>query len=155
MIHLALYEPDIAPNVGTLLRFGACLGLTVHVIEPCGFPFSRRALKKSLMDYEAHVLLKHHADYAAFEDWRQSHSRRLVLMTTKTDHSYLDVRYKDNDVLMAGSESAGVPDHVHTQADVCVRIPMRPELRSVNVATASAMIVGEAMRQTGAFGALV
>lgn len=153
-LQIAFYEPDIAPNVGTMLRFGACLGLRVHVIEPCGFPFSRRALKRSLMDYEAHIDLMHHADWNSFNDWRLSEKHRLILMTTKASQPYLDVEYKPGDILLAGSESTGAPDNVHEASDVRIRIPMRPNLRSVNVATACAVVSGEAMRQMGSFEAL-
>jgi tRNA (cytidine/uridine-2'-O-)-methyltransferase len=147
-MHLALYEPDIAPNTGTILRLCACLGVTAHIIEPAGFPVSDRAFRRAGMDYLDQVTLRRHASWTAFEEWRRAERLRLVLFTTRSATSYLDHRYGD-DVLLFGRESSGVPDAVHAAADARLTIPMRPGLRSLNVAMACAMAVGEALRQTG------
>ncbi len=146
-MHLALYEPDIAQNTGTILRLCACLGVTAHIIEPAGFPVSDRAFRRAGMDYLDQVTLRRHASWAAFEEWRRAEQRRLALFTTRAAASYLDHRYGD-EVLLFGRESSGVPDEVHAAADVRLTIPMRPGLRSLNVAMACAMAVGEALRQT-------
>ena len=147
-MQLALYEPDIAQNTGTILRLCACLGVTAHIIEPAGFPASDRAFRRAGMDYLDHVTLRRHASWSAFDTWRRSEQLRLVLFTTRAASSYLDHRY-GNDVLLFGRESSGVPDAVHAAADARLTIPMQPGLRSLNVAMACAMVVGEALRQTG------
>src|SRR5947209_5581671 len=147
-MQLALYEPDIAQNTGTILRLCACLGITAHIIEPAGFPVSDRAFRRAGMDYLDQVTLRRHASWAAFEVWRRAEKLRLVLFTTRATTSYLEHRYGD-DVLLFGRESAGVPDLVHDAADARLTIPMRPGLRSLNVAMACAMAAGEALRQTG------
>lgn len=153
-VELALYQPDIAQNTGTLLRLGACLGVAVHIIHPTGFPFSRRELKRGGLDYLDLAEVVEHDSYDHFDRWRRDSARRLVLLTTKSSDSAYAARYGGNDVLMLGRESAGVPDEVAAGADLRVRIPMRPSLRSINVAVAAAMILGEAMRQTEAFASL-
>ncbi len=153
-IDLALYQPDIAANTGTLLRLGACLGFPVHVIHPAGFAITRASLARSGMDYLDRAQLVEHVNFAAFEAWRQEQGRRLVLLTTKASQSAYEVQYEDGDVLLLGRESAGVPEEVSELADLRVRIPMRPGLRSINVALAGSMIVGEAMRQIGCFTVL-
>jgi len=145
-MQLALFEPDIAQNTGTILRLCACLGVAAHIIEPAGFPVSDRAFRRAGMDYLDQVTLRRHASWAAFEDWRRVAKLRLVLFTTKATTSYLDHRF-GNDVLLFGRESAGVPDPVHAAADARLLIPMRPGLRSLNVAMAAAMALGEALRQ--------
>src|SRR5687768_4748818 len=147
-MQLALYQPDIAQNTGTILRLCACLGVTAHIIEPAGFPASDRAFRRAGMDYLDHVTLRRHASWSAFDTWRRSEQLRLVLFTTRAATSYLDHRY-GNDVLLFGRESSGVPDAVHAAADARLTIPMQPGLRSLNVAMACAMVVGEALRQTG------
>jgi tRNA (cytidine/uridine-2'-O-)-methyltransferase len=147
-MQLALHEPDIAQNTGTILRLCACLGVTAHVIEPAGFPASDRAFRRAGMDYLDHVTLRRHASWSVFDTWRRSEQLRLVLFTTRAATSYLDHRY-GNDVLLFGRESSGVPDAVHAAADARLTIPMQPGLRSLNVAMACAMVVGEALRQTG------
>jgi len=146
---IALYQPDQPPNTGTLLRLGACLRVPVHVIEPCGFPFSKRALKRYAMDYADLVDMHHHMDWNAFDDWRHDEQRRLVLLTTKSSSSYCDFKFRENDVLLVGSESSGVPTSVHNSVDARLNIPMSAEVRSLNVAVSAAMVVGEALRQTG------
>jgi tRNA (cytidine/uridine-2'-O-)-methyltransferase len=146
-MHLALYEPDIAPNTGTILRLCACLGVTAHVIEPAGFPVSDRAFRRAGMDYLDQVTLRRHASWVAFEEWRRAERLRLTLFTTRAAASYLDHRF-GMEVLLFGRESSGVPEQVHAAADVRLTIPMRHGLRSLNVAMACAMAVGESLRQT-------
>lgn len=146
-LDIALYQPDIAGNTGTILRMAACFGLTVDVIEPAGFDLSDRALKRAGMDYLEKAALVRHDDWAAFEAWRRGAGRRLVLLSTKAEQAYTDFRYEVGDILLFGRESAGVPDHVHDAADVRLLVPMLPAARSLNVAMTAAMVVSEAMRQ--------
>ena len=146
-MHLALYQPDIAQNTGTILRLAACFGIEAHIIEPAGFPVSDRAFRRAGMDYLDQVTITRHASWAAFEAWRRAAGFRLVLLTTQATTSYLDHRFIERDVLLLGRESAGVPDAVHAAADARLTIPMREGLRSLNVAMACAMVVGEALRQ--------
>ena len=147
-MQIALYEPDIAQNTGTILRLCACLGVAAHIIEPAGFPVSDRAFRRAGMDYLDQVTLRRHDSWAAFDAWRRTEKFRLVLFTTRATNSYLDHRY-GNDVLLFGRESHGVPDAVHAAAEARLTIPLRPGLRSLNIAMACAMAVGEALRQTG------
>jgi tRNA (cytidine/uridine-2'-O-)-methyltransferase len=147
-LSIALYQPDIAQNTGTILRLCACLGMTTHIIEPAGFPTSDRAFRRAGMDYLDAVDIVRHASWREFEAWRHSGHNRLVLFTTKATLSYLDYSFETNDVLLFGRESAGVPDEVHDAADARLVIPLRPGLRSLNVALAAAMAAGEALRQT-------
>lgn len=151
MIELALYEPDIAPNVGTLARLAACLAMPIHVIEPCGFAFSAQAFKRAAMDYLAMADLRAHDDWSAF--LHSMGERRLVLLTTRGDMSYGQFHFHRDDVILVGRESAGVPESVHRRADARLAIPMREGARSLNVAVAAAMVVGEALRQTEQFPA--
>jgi tRNA (cytidine/uridine-2'-O-)-methyltransferase len=153
-IDLALYQPDIAQNTGTLLRLGACLGIHVHIIHPTGFPFSARTLKRGALDYLEHASFSEHDSYAHFDAWRRQSGRRLVLLTTRSSSSAYEASYRPDDVLMLGRESAGVPEAVAAGADLRIRIPMRPEMRSLNVAIAGSLVLGEALRQTGAFAQL-
>ena len=148
-MRIALFEPDIPQNTGTVLRLAACLGLDAHLIEPAGFPVSDRAFRRAGMDYLDQVSLTRHPSWLEFERWRTAQGLRLVLLTTKATASYLDHRYETHDVLLFGRESAGVPDHVHEAAEVRLRIPMCPGMRSLNVAMTCAMAVGEALRQRG------
>jgi tRNA (cytidine/uridine-2'-O-)-methyltransferase len=148
-MRIALFEPDIPQNTGTMLRLAACLGVEVHLIEPAGFPVSDRAFRRAGMDYLDQVALTRHPSWLDFERWRRAESLRLVLFTTKATTSYLDHRYEARDLLLFGRESAGVPDHVHEAAEARLRIPMRAGMRSINVAMTCAMAVGEALRQTG------
>ena len=150
-MRIALFQPDIAQNTGTVLRLSACLGIEAHIVEPAGFPTSDRAFRRAGMDYLDHVTLMRHASWQAFEDWRLHEGAQLVLFTTKAATPYLDYVYRATDVLMFGRESAGVPPQVHAAADARLIIPMRSGLRSINVAVAAAMAVGEAMRQTNGF----
>lgn len=148
---LALYQPDIAANTGTLLRLGACLNVAIHVIHPAGFALTDRNLARAGMDYLDKAALVEHASFAAFDAWRRGEQRRLVLLTTKASESAYDARFTPQDILLLGRESAGVPDAVADIADLRLRIPMSPGLRSINVAIAGSMVLGEAMRQTGRF----
>ncbi|WP_374622195.1 tRNA (cytidine(34)-2'-O)-methyltransferase [Devosia sp.] len=153
-IELALYQPDIAQNTGTLLRLGACLGVTLHIIHPTGFPFSPRAVKRGALDYLEHARFAEHDSYDHFDAWRRAAGRRLVLLTTKASLSVYDAQYAADDVILLGRESAGVPDVVAGHADLRVRIPMRQEMRSLNVAVAGSLVLGEALRQTNVFAGL-
>lgn len=144
MPRLALYQPDIPQNAGTLLRLGACTGVGVDIIEPCGFILDDKRMKRSVMDYADHVDLERHINWAAFLAQRRG---RLVLLTTRAAVPYTQVAYRPDDILLLGRESAGVPDAVHDAADIRVLIPMRPGTRSLNVAVAAAMVLGEVLRQ--------
>jgi len=148
-MRIALYQPDIAQNTGTILRLAACFGLEAHIIEPAGFPTSDRAFRRAGMDYLDHVQLVRHVTWGAFETWRRERTLRLLLFTTRGERSYLDHRFAPDDILLFGRETAGVPAQVHAAADARLSIPMRPGLRSLNVAMACAMAVGEALRQMG------
>jgi tRNA (cytidine/uridine-2'-O-)-methyltransferase len=148
-MRIALYEPDIPQNTGTILRLCACLGVETHIIEPAGFPVTDRAFRRAGMDYLDRVALTRHGSFAAFEDWRARERLALVLLTTTSERSYLDHTYTDDQVLLFGRESAGVPEPVHKAATIRLRVPMRPDMRSLNVAMTAAMVVGEALRQTG------
>lgn len=150
-MRIALYEPDIPQNTGTILRTCACLGVTAHIVEPAGFPVTDRAFRRAGMDYLDRVTIVRHDSFAAFEDWRHSARLALVLITTAASRSYLEHGYADDQVLLFGRESAGVPETVHQAADVRLRVPMREGLRSLNIAVAAAMVMGEALRQTGGF----
>jgi tRNA (cytidine/uridine-2'-O-)-methyltransferase len=148
-IRIALYQPDIAGNTGTILRMAACFGLAVDIIEPAGFDLSDRNLRRAGMDYLEMAALTRHLDFAAFDTWRVAEGRRLVLFSTKATLPYTEFRYADGDVILFGRESAGVPDHVHDRADARLIIPMRGGGRSLNLALSTAMAAGEAMRQLG------
>lgn len=151
---LALYEPDIPQNAGTLLRLCACLGVDAAFVGPAAFPTSDRAFRRAGLDYLDGVAIERHASFAAFETWRRASGRRLVLLTTHAPLPYPAFAFRGTDVLMTGRESAGVPEAVHAAADARLLIPMRPGQRSLNVAVAAAMVLGEALRQTEpAFGA--
>ena len=155
-MRLALYQPDIPPNTGTLLRLCACLGVPVDIIEPCGFPFSDRSFRRAGLDYLDHVECRRHISWEAFRPTlRENPGARLILLTTKAEVSYCDFQFAPNDTLMVGRETAGVDEAVHQAANARIRIPMVPNLRSINVAVAAAMILGEALRQVDAFPAHV
>ncbi|VVT16626.1 tRNA (cytidine(34)-2'-O)-methyltransferase [Sphingomonas sp. EC-HK361] len=145
-MRIALHEPDIAGNVGTIIRLGACMGVPVDLIEPMGFAWSARALARSGMDYADAADVTRHADWDAF---RRATEGRIVLATTRGATLLPDMTFHADDVLLFGSEGAGAPPHVHAAADVAVRVPMRSGFRSLNIAVSTAIIVGEAMRQTG------
>jgi len=151
MPDLALYQPDIPQNTGTLLRLAACLGIDLHLIEPAGFPLSDSALKRAGMDYLERARLTRHLSFETFEAWRRSEGRRLVLLTTKSAVPYTEFAFTHSDLLLMGRESSGVPDEVHAVADVRLTIPMVEGLRSINMAVSAGMAAGEALRQTGSF----
>jgi tRNA (cytidine/uridine-2'-O-)-methyltransferase len=151
-MRIALYEPDIPQNTGTILRLCACLQLEAHIIEPAGFPVTDRAFRRAGMDYLDQVALNRHGSFNAFEDWRRSEHLSLVLLTTAAERSYLDHAFRDDQVVLFGRESAGVPEAVHAAADARLRIPIAKGVRSLNVAMAVALVASEALRQTGGFG---
>src|SRR5258708_7734805 len=143
-MQIALFQPDIPQNTGTILRLCACLDVTAHIIEPAGFPISDRHFRRAGMDYLDQVTLMRHDSWSKFEQWRNDESYRLILFSTKGARSYLDYRYDAADILLFGRESAGVPDEVAAAADARLVIPIKPSLRSLNVAMAAAMALGEA-----------
>ena len=145
-MRLALYQPDIPQNTGTILRLCACLGVAADIIEPAGFPVSDRHFRRAGMDYLDQVEIVRHDSWAAFSDWRGK--RRLALFTTKAATPYLDFAFRPDDILLFGRETAGVPEDVAASADAKLLIPIAPQLRSLNVAMAAAMALGEALRQT-------
>ena len=147
-MRLALFEPDIPQNAGALMRLAACLGVAMDVIEPCGFVLSDRRLKRAGMDYLASLDLTRHHSWPAFLDRRKPGSR-LILLTTRAPLLYHRCLFQEEDILIVGRESAGVPDMVHQAADLRVKVPMRPGMRSLNVALAAAIVLGEALRQAG------
>jgi tRNA (cytidine/uridine-2'-O-)-methyltransferase len=153
-MRIALFEPDIPQNTGTILRLCACLGVEAHLVEPAGFPISDRAFRRAGMDYLDQVAIVRHPSWAAFEDFHRDAGLRLVLFTTRATTSYLDHRFAPNDILLFGRETAGVPPAVHATADARLLIPMRPGLRSINVAITCAMALGEARRQLAASAAV-
>jgi len=148
-MQIALFQPDIPQNTGTILRLCACLDVTAHIIEPAGFTTSDRQFRRAGMDYLDEVRLTRHDSWSKFEQWRLAADYRLILFTTKGAKPYLDFRYSASDSLLFGRESAGVNDEVNAAADARLVIPIKPSLRSLNVAMAAAMAVGEALRQTG------
>ena len=148
-LRIALYQPDIAGNTGTILRMAACLDAAVDIIEPAGFDLSDRTLRRAGMDYLEMAALTRHLDFSRFEDWRRGQGRRLILFSTRATLAYTKFTFAERDVLLFGRESAGVPDHVRAAADHELVIPMPGGGRSLNVALAAAMAAGEAMRQLG------
>ena len=148
-MRLALFQPNIPQNTGSILRLAACFGVGVDVIGPCGFPFSDRGLKRAGLDYAARATVSHHASWAAFQE--PGPMSRLILMTTRGDMRYCDFGFQPGDTLMAGRESAGVPDEVHAAADARLLVPLVAGARSLNVAQACAIVLAEALRQTGGF----
>ena len=150
-MRIALYEPDIPQNTGTILRLAACLGVESHIIEPAGFPISDRAFRRAGMDYLDQVSIVRHTGWTRFDEWRRAENLRLVVFSTHATVSYLDHRYGAADILLFGRESSGFPEPVHQAADARLLIPMRKGLRSINVAMAAAMALGEALRQTNGF----
>lgn len=152
-MQLALYQPDIPQNAGAILRLGACLDVPVHIIAPSGFDASDRALRRAGLDYIEHAAISRHTSFDAFEAWRRDAGMRLVLLTTKAETPYTELSYRADDILLMGRESAGVPDEVHGCADERVLVPMAAGRRSLNIVTAAAMVLGEALRQTGRFPA--
>ena len=152
VVRLALYQPDIPQNTGTILRLGACLGVAVDIIGPAGFDMSDRALKRAGLDYLEHAELIRHESFAAFEARRAEWGgARLVLLTSQGSERHTEFRFAASDILLLGRESAGVPEAVHDVCAARLRIPMRPGLRSLNIAVAAALVLGEALRQTDGF----
>jgi tRNA (cytidine/uridine-2'-O-)-methyltransferase len=145
-MRLALYEPDIPQNTGAILRLAACLGVAVDLVEPFGFPFDDRRMRRSGMDYLDRVEIRRHVNWAAFQAARAG---RIVLLTTSGDRPLPGFAFEPHDVLLLGRESAGVPPAIHAAADIRLRIPMQPEMRSLNIALAAALALGEGLRQTG------
>ncbi|MEQ1863252.1 MAG: tRNA (cytidine(34)-2'-O)-methyltransferase [Micropepsaceae bacterium] len=145
-MRIALFEPDIAANVGTIIRLGACMDVAVDIIEPCGFPFGDASLKRAGLDYLPRAAVTRHASWHAFE---QARLGRLILATTKATQTYTQYEYLADDTLLFGRESAGVTPEVAAAASGAIRIPMAANMRSLNVAVAAGMILGEALRQTG------
>jgi len=150
-MRLALYQPDIPQNTGSLMRLCACLGVAMDIIEPCGFLISDRNFRRAGMDYRAGLDLTRHDSWGAFQAVGRRGAGRLVLLTTKSGRPYTDFAFAPGDTLLVGRESAGVPQEVHDAAEARLLIPMRPGFRSLNVAQAAAMVLGEALRQTGMF----
>jgi tRNA (cytidine/uridine-2'-O-)-methyltransferase len=150
-LRVALYQPDIAQNTGTILRLCACFGLGADIIEPCGFPFSDARFRRAGMDYLDAVDLTRHTDFAEFKSKTRAEGRRMVLLTTKADTALMDFTFTPLDTLVLGRESAGAPESVHAACDARIRIPMASGMRSLNVAVSAAMVVGEALRQTDRF----
>jgi tRNA (cytidine/uridine-2'-O-)-methyltransferase len=153
-MRIALYQPDIPQNTGTILRMAACLNIDVDVIGPAGFDMSDRALRRAGLDYLDHVRIVRYRSFAEFDGARSEDGARLVLLTTAGATPYHEFSFRGGDVLLAGRESAGVPPEVHDGADARVKVPMSVGLRSLNVAVALAMVLGEALRQTGHFNRL-
>jgi tRNA (cytidine/uridine-2'-O-)-methyltransferase len=151
-MRIALFQPDIPQNLGGAIRLTACLGVGLDVVEPCGFPLSDRALKRAAMDYAAQAEVARHDSWTAFRAARAG--ARLVLFTTRAAEPLHGFEFRADDVLLFGRESAGVPDEVHAAADARLVIPIRPETRSLNLVTAAAVALGEALRQTGGFPSL-
>jgi tRNA (cytidine/uridine-2'-O-)-methyltransferase len=147
-MRLALYQPDIPQNTGTILRLAACLGVPVDLIEPFGFPFDDRRMRRAGMDYLDRVEIRRHGDWAAFHAARAG---RIILLTTAGDRSLSQFAFKAKDVLLLGRESAGVPPEIHAAADIRLRIPMQPGMRSLNIALAAALALGEGLRQLDAW----
>ena len=148
-MQIALYQPDIPQNTGTLLRLGACMNVCVHIIEPTGFNWSEPRLRRAGLDYTESVDVRRHVSFDAFLHERGG--GRLLLLTTRGECVYTAFEYRSDDILLLGRESAGVPETVHHLADARLTVPMAPEMRSLNVAIAAAMVLGEALRQTGGF----
>jgi len=156
-MRLALYQPDIPQNTGTLLRLGACLDVPVDIIEPCGFLFNEKAMRRAGMDYLDFVSCRRHNSWHDFLDYRTAHSEeygRLVLMTTHAADSFLNFKFQKNDIILMGRESAGVPDIVHQTADARLLIPMNGKARSINMAVSAAIALTEGLRQINGFPAL-
>jgi len=147
-MRIALFQPDIAANTGTIIRLGACMGVAIDIIEPCGFPFGDASLKRAGLDYLPRASVARHASWSAFCG---NPTGRLIVATTKASVPYTRFAFDGNDTLLFGRESAGVPDDILTAANACIAVPMAEGMRSLNVAVAAAMMLGEALRQTGGF----
>ena len=150
-MRIALYEPDIPQNTGNIFRLGACLGINIDIIEPTGYVFDDKRFKRSSMDYIDHINYKRHLDWETFSNWSKKNNFRLILLTTKSDKIYYNYNFNNNDILIFGRESAGVPKKIHKIVDEKITIPMVKGLRSINVSSAVALVVGEACRQLNLF----
>ena len=150
-MRIALYQPEIAGNLGTILRTCACMDVPVDIIEPCGFPFSDRSLKRAGMDYFEHVDYTRHADWDAFYKSAKARDARIILLSSKAEQPHHGFDYRKSDILLFGSEGSGVPLTIHDQCDGRITIPMKPAMRSLNLAVSAGMALGEALRQTGQF----
>jgi tRNA (cytidine/uridine-2'-O-)-methyltransferase len=150
-MRLALYQPDIPQNTGTILRMAACFAVTVDIIEPTGFDMTNRALRRAGLDYLDHVEIVRHESFDSYLKSRAVNGGRLILLSSHAETPHSGFRFAAADTLLLGRESAGVPADVHTQADCRIRIPIKPPLRSLNIAVAAAIVLGEALRQTGGF----
>ena len=146
-MRIALFEPDIPQNTGNIFRLGACLGIEVDIIEPTGYIFDDKRFKRSSMDYISHIKYKRHLDWETFYKWKKKNNFRLILLTTKSKQKYTEYQFKNNDILLFGRESAGVPQNIHDIVDEQLTIPMKKNLRSINVSSSVALVVGEACRQ--------
>ncbi|MBR1600943.1 MAG: tRNA (cytidine(34)-2'-O)-methyltransferase [Alphaproteobacteria bacterium] len=156
-MRLALYQPDIPQNTGTLLRLGACLDFAIDIIEPCGFLFNEKAMRRAGMDYLEFSKYRRHNSWNEFLEYRKEHSDeygRLILLTTHGKQSFIDFKFEPNDIILMGRESAGVPENVHETADAQLLIPMNSNARSINMAISAAMAISEALRQTNGFPSL-
>ncbi len=151
MLRLALFQPDIPQNAGTMIRMAACLGIAVDIVEPAAFDVSDRHFRRSGMDYLERAAVRRHDSFAAFDDWRRAEGHRLVLAETDGTVPLTDFLFLPGDIILVGRESAGVTPEARDAAEISLHIPMRPNLRSLNVALAAAMVMGEALRQTGGF----
>ena len=148
MLKLALYQPDIPQNTGAAIRLCACLGIGLDIIEPCGFLWDKRKIRNSALDYFDKAEIKRHISWSHFiKNRRDEEKRRIILMTTKAATSYTEFEFIANDIILAGRESSGVPASVHEECDARITIPIQQGMRSMNVINASAMIMGEALRQ--------
>jgi len=150
-MRIALFEPDIPQNTGNIMRLGACLGISIDIIEPTGYIFNDQKFRRSSMDYYNHVDFKRHLDWDAFYEWSKSNNYRVILLTTKSSKIYYKYDFKSNDIIMFGRESSGVPANIHNIADERLLIPMKKNLRSINLSSAVALVVGEAFRQLNLF----
>ena len=148
-MRIALFEPDIPQNTGNIFRLGACLGIEVDIIEPTGYIFDDKRFKRSLMDYIDHIKYKRHLDWESFYEWSKKNNFRLILFTTKSEKKYINYQFQHHDILLFGRESAGVPQSIHECVDEQLTIPMVKNLRSINVSSSVAIVVGEACRQLG------
>ena len=146
-MRIALFEPDIPQNTGNIFRLGACLGIDIDIIEPTGYVFEDKRFKRSSMDYIKHIKYKRHLDWDNFFNWANKKKFRIILLTTKSQKKYTDYSFQENDILLFGRESAGVPKYVHQSVNEQLTIPMVKGLRSINVSSSVAIVVGEACRQ--------
>ena len=147
-MRIALYEPDIPQNTGNIFRLGACLGIAVDIIEPTGFLFDDKKFRRSAMDYIDHIKYKRHDDWQHFYEWVKEKKFRLILMTTKSNENLYNFEFHPSDILLFGRESAGVPENIHKIVDHRLTIPMKDGVRSINLSSSVALVLGEGLRQT-------